>query len=139
MYFSLCSEGENLSQVHQPHTSITPICVSQMVWHFTFHGIRYFNAYVGDNLSQVYLLHTSLSITWGDTIYFSTAYPAGLPHAWKTFKILEKNCFIFKALKVLEFGQNWIKSLKSPWICYCPTFASPLASLIEEKIQMTII
>ena len=45
-------------------------------------------------------------------------------------KILEKNYFIFKALKVLEFGQNWIKSLKSPWICCGTTSASALSSFM---------
>ena len=41
--------------------------------------------------------------------------------------ILEKpwiNCFIFKALKVLEIGQKCIKSLKTPWIGYCPSLVS---------------
>ena len=53
---------------------------------------------------------------------------SGFPHPWKTLKILEKYCFIFKALKVLEFGQNWKISLKSPWIWYCPTSASASSS-----------
>ena len=30
--------------------------------------------------------------------------------------MLEKNWFIFKALKVLEFGKKWIKPLVGPWI-----------------------
>ena len=40
------------------------------------------------------------------------------PTSLKNLENPWKNWFFFKALEVLEFGQNWIKSLKGPWIWY---------------------